>query len=36
MIEFEDNENGEEFWLWIEKNSELFTNLLNIFFMFFS
>ncbi len=34
MTEFEDNKNGEEFWLWIEKNHELSTNLLNTFFVF--
>jgi hypothetical protein len=35
MTDSQDNENGEEFWLWMEKNNELSTNLLNTFFMFF-
>ena len=39
MTDCEDDENGEEFWLWMEKNNELAKidsrNLFNTFFMFF-
>ncbi|CAF1488978.1 unnamed protein product [Adineta ricciae] len=38
MTEYEDNENGSDFWNWIETNNELSktdsTNLLNTFFAF--
>ena len=39
MIDREDDENGEELWLWMAKNNELAKadsrNLFNTFFMFF-